>query len=205
MRFLEFKNKLNSFIIFNLNDIRKIEDSFDLRRLNEWQGKGYIKMVRRGYYIFSDLKLNESVLFLIANEIYSPSYISLEMAFSYYNLIPESVYGITSVTSQKTNNFETSSGKFIYRHIKPELIFGYKLIRYRNRNFKIAEIEKALLDYFYLNPQLKSEDDFIGVRFNIEEFKNKASKEKINRYLKAFNNKSLEKRIKRFLKYIDYA
>ncbi|MHA1754814.1 MAG: type IV toxin-antitoxin system AbiEi family antitoxin domain-containing protein [Candidatus Odinarchaeia archaeon] len=188
-----------------MNDIRKIEDSFDLRRLNEWQGKGYIKMVRRGYYIFSDLKLNESVLFLIANEIYSPSYISLEMAFSYYNLIPESVYGITSVTSQKTNNFETSSGKFIYRHIKPELIFGYKLIRYRNRNFKIAEIEKALLDYFYLNPQLKSEDDFIGVRFNIEEFKNKASKEKINRYLKAFNNKSLEKRIKRFLKYIDYA
>ncbi len=205
MNFIEFKEKLGSFAVFHLKDIRKIEANFDLRRLNEWQKKGYLKIVRREYYTFSDLEINEQTLFLIANKIYSPSYISLEMAFSYYNLIPETVYGITSATSNKTNNFKTDFGEFIYRHIKPELMFGYKLVEYKNHNFRIAEIEKAVLDYFYLNSHLKTENDFIEMRFNSEEFKTLADRNKLNRYLETFNNKSLEKRVKRFLKYINYA
>ena len=204
MKFIELKKELGNFLVFNLNDIRKIEAEFDLRRLNEWKDKGYIKMIRRGYYIFSDLELNESVLFLIANKIYSPSYISLEMAFSYYNLIPESVYGITSVTSQKTNSFKTNLGEFIYSHIKPELMFGYNLVKCGIHSFKIAEIEKALLDYFYLNPQIKTKDDFAGMRFNKEAFKNNSDREKLLSYLKIFNNKSLKKRLEKFLKHIDY-
>jgi len=204
MKFIELKKELGNFLVFNLNDIRKIEAEFDLRRLNEWKDKGYIKMIRRGYYIFSDLELNESVLFLIANKIYSPSYISLEMAFSYYNLIPESVYGITSVTSQKTNSFKTNLGEFIYSHIKPELMFGYNLVKCGIHSFKIAEIEKALLDYFYLNPQIKTKDDFAGMRFNKEAFKNNSDREKLLSYLKIFNNKSLKKRLENFLKHIDY-
>lgn len=202
MRFLEFKQNLKDFIVFSINDIKKIEANFDLRRLSEWQNKKYIKMIRRGYYIFSDLEINEQILFLIANKIYAPSYISLEMVFSYYNLIPESVYGITSVTSQKTSNFKNDLGKFIYRHIKPELIFGYKLVKHKNHNFRIAEIEKAILDYFYLNSHLETENDFTEMRFNREEFISKVDKEKLERYLKEFGNKNLEKRLKKFLKYI---
>ncbi len=204
MQFLELKNNLKDFIIFSKKDIEKIDQSFYNQRLSEWQDKGYIKMIRRGYYIFSDLELNESVLFLIANKIYSPSYVSLEMAFSYYNLIPESVYGITSVTSQKTNNFKTNLGEFIYSHIKPELMFGYRLVKYGIYNFKIAEIEKTLLDYFYLNPQIKTKDDFAGMRFNSEIFRDNSNKDKLLNYLKIFNNKSLRKRLESFLKYIDY-
>ena len=205
MRFIEFKEKLNNFIIFKLNDIRKIEADFNLRRLSEWQNKGYIKMVRRGYYIFSDLELSEPSLFLIANKIYSPSYISFEMAFSYYGLIPEAVYGITSATSQKTSSFKTKMGEFTYCHIKPELMFGYKLIKCKNHNFKIAEMEKSVLDYFYLNPQLKAEEDFDGMRFNSEKFIAESNKDKFERYLKIFNSRSLEKRTRNFLKYIGYA
>jgi predicted transcriptional regulator of viral defense system len=204
MVFLNFKEKLKDFIVFNLNDIRKIDAGFDLRRLSEWQEKGYIKMIRRGHYAFANLEANESVLFLTANKIYSPSYISLEMAFSYYNLIPEAVYGITSVASLKTNNFKTDFGEFIYRHIKPELMFGYKLVGYKGHNFKIAEIEKAILDYFYLNSHLKADADFTGLRFNSEEFTELANKDKLNNYLNAFGNKSLRKRFNKFLKHINY-
>lgn len=205
MQFLDFKENLKNFAVFNLSDIRKIEANFDLRRLSEWRSKGYIKMVRSGYYIFSDLELNESALFLIANKIYSPSYISFEMAFSYYGLIPEAVYGITSATSQKTNRFKTDFGEFIFHRLKPDLMYGYALVRYQNHHFKIAEIEKALIDYFYINPCLKSENDFAEIRFNSEEFKLKANKEKLNKYLEAFGNKSLAHRINKFLKYIAYA
>ncbi len=59
MLYNEFKTKLSDFLVFSLNDIRKFELKFDRRRLNEWQNKGYIKKLRRGFYIFADSKLNE--------------------------------------------------------------------------------------------------------------------------------------------------
>jgi len=205
MNFLSFKNALKGFVSFKLNDIRKIDPGFDLRRLSEWQDKRFLTMIRRGYYIFSDLELNDPVLFLIANNIYSPSYISMEMALSYYNLIPEAVYGITSVSSCKTNRFKTDFGEFIYRHVKPQLMFGYKLVGYKGQNFKIAEPEKAILDFFYLNAHLDTKDDFDGLRINGEEFKEQMDRDKLKRYLVAFGNKRLEKRFIRLMKTINYA
>jgi predicted transcriptional regulator of viral defense system len=82
MRYLELKESLKDFTVFSLADIRQTDSFFHRRRLNEWQEKGYIKKLIRGFYIFSDLELNENVLFEIANRIYAPSYISLEIALS---------------------------------------------------------------------------------------------------------------------------
>ncbi len=204
MVFLALQEKLKDFIVFNLNDIRKIDAGFDLRRLSEWQEKGYIKMIRRGHYAFAGLQMNESVLFLMANKIYAPSYVSLEMALSHYSLIPESVYGITSVATRKTNHFQSDYGEFMYRHIKPQLMFGYALIGYQGQTYKIAEVEKAILDYFYLNPHLSSEHDFDGLRFNAGEFSRQADRNKLSSYLNAFGNKSLTKRVNKFLRHIHY-
>ena len=107
MQYLEFQKSFNNFTVFSLADIRQVEPGFYRRRLNEWQGKGYLKKVIKGYYIFSGMVLKESVLFEIANRIYNPSYISFEMALAYYGLIPESVYGITSASTRKTSHFRT--------------------------------------------------------------------------------------------------
>lgn len=204
MQYIELKKKLNQYTVFSLQDIRKIDASFYRSRLNEWQKKGYIKKIRRGYYMFADQVLNEPVLFSIANKIYSPSYISFEMALSNYELIPETVYGITSATSNKTKRFKNELGEFIYSRLKPELLFGYKLESLGGATFKIAEMEKAVLDFFYINAHLKTEADFSELRINEEEFKSRADGKKLMKYLDAFNNKSLEKRIKKFLKYINY-
>ena len=134
MKFLELKSELRDFTIFSLNEIKNIEPGFHRRRLNEWQDNGYIKKVVRGYYIFSDLKLSEEILFKIANRIYLPSYISLESALSYYHLIPESVYGITSISTRKTYHFVTSIGEFIYRALKPPLFFGYDFLKVKQNS-----------------------------------------------------------------------
>ena len=205
MQYVELKEQLKNFKIFNLNDIRKIEEDFDLRRLNEWQKKNYIKKIRQGFYIFSDLEINEQALFIIANRIHEPSYISLEMALSFYGFIPEAVYGITSVTSQKTKKIKTLVGGFAYRHIKPELLFGYGLREYDGHHYRMAETEKAVLDYLYFNSKIKDEESFIGTRFNADEFKKSVNMEKFNKYLAAFNNKALVRRVKKFLTYIEHA
>jgi len=127
----------------------------------------------------------------------------LEMALSYYNLIPEAVYGVTSISSRKTNHFKSDFGEFFYRHVKPQLMFGYNLIGYKGFNFKMAEPEKAILDYFYLNSSLNTEDDFAGLRFNSHEFNELADGAKLDHYLNLFGNKNMAKRFSRFLKYIN--
>lgn len=202
MRYEEFKLRLKKFIVFSLDDIKKIDPRFYRSRLNEWQDKKYIKKLRRGYYIFSDIDLDERKIFFIANRIYHPSYVSLESALSYYNLIPEGVYMITSVSSAKTFGLETPIGKFSYRRIKPDLMFGYRLENFNDRNCKIAEMEKAALDYLYLNPAIIKEGDFAEWRFNSREFLARANMKKFREYASKFKNKRFENRVKLFLNMI---
>ena len=205
MKYIDLRARLGDFILLSINDFTKIDPEFHKQRLSEWQKKGYIKKVTNQYYIFSDLVINESVLFIIANGIYQPSYVSLEMALSYYGLIPESVYAVTSVTSRVTKKLKSKISQFSYKKIKPELMFGYKLVTYRNQNFKIAEIEKAILDYFYSNSRLKSDGDFGELRINIDSFNERVDFVKLRNYLARFNSKTLEKRVNKFLKFIPHA
>lgn len=198
MQYIELKESLKSFTVFSLADIKSVDSNFHRRRLSEWQKKGYIKKVIKGYYVFSDLEINENVLFEIANRIYAPSYISLEMALSYHGLIPESVYGITSVSTRRTYSFKTPVAEFTYRTLRQKLFLGYELVEYGKKVFKIAGVEKALLDYFYLNPGIQNRDDFASLRINKEPLFEKANKEKLKNFLKAFEQKKLTKRIESF-------
>lgn len=202
MQYIELKKQLKDFTIFSLVDIKRIDNNFHRRRLNEWQDKGYIIKVIKGYYIFSDLKINENVLFEIANRIYSPSYISFEMALSHYGFIPESVYGITSASSRRTYLFRTKIAEFSYKTVKPQFFFGYDIIQYDNKNFKIASPEKALLDYFYINHSVKTYADYASLRINKDTFFKIINKKKLLSYLNRFNQKTLAKRIKSFLKFL---
>ena len=205
MKFLELKNELKDFTIFSLNEIKNVESDFHRRRLNEWQEKGYIKKIIRGYYLFSDLELSEEILFKIANRIYSPSYISLESALSHYHLIPESVYGITSISTRKTYRFTTSIGGFVYRALKPALFFGYDLIKFEGKYLKMASMEKALLDYFYLHPDIETEQGFDSLRINQEMFFNQINHSKFMNFLGKFNQKKLTVRMNRFWSYMKNA
>lgn len=205
MRFIELKDALKNFTVFSLADIKAIDGSFHRRRLNEWQDKNYIRKIIKGYYIFSDIQLNENTLFEIANRIYSPSYISLEMAISYYRLIPESTYAVTSVSTRRTYRFTTPIAEFIYKTIKPQLFFGYQLVKYDNKYFKIASIEKAILDYFYINPDIKGRHDFASLRINQDELFKQLNEERLFEFLEKFSQKSLTSRIQTFLRYIKNA
>jgi predicted transcriptional regulator of viral defense system len=203
MRYLELKTNLKDFKIFSINDIRKIDNNFHRRRLNEWQDKGYIKKIVKGYYIFSDTTVNDAILYYIANKIYGPSYISLEIALSYYNLLPESVYCVTSVSTKRTYNFKTSIAEFSYRSIKPELFFGYEIIKPRGGiMYKIADFEKALLDYLYFNPHYNTKKDYEELRINRDIFWENIDEVKLYSYLDRFAQKKLLARTKKLLRFL---
>jgi predicted transcriptional regulator of viral defense system len=203
MNILDFQRQFISHRVFSLNDVKKMIPEFQRIQLDRWEKGGYLTKIKQGFYAFSNQDKNELFLFLVANEIYSPSYISLEKALKFYGLIPEEIFQITSVSSKKTTNFKTPVGDFKYRNVKPSLFWGYKLIKINDRKVLVAEAEKAILDYLYLNPNLKTADDFIEMRINIDSFKEQVNIKKFQKYLKAFENKSLNKRVKTFLKTIE--
>lgn len=205
MQYIELREQLKGLTIFSLADIRRIEPGFHRRRLNEWQKKGYIIKIIKSFYIFSGLKINENAIFEIANEIYPPSYVSFEMALSYYGLIPESVYGITCASSRRTYRFKTKIAEFSYRTIKPRLFFGYDIIQHDGGRYKLAAAEKALLDYFYIHPEINTGEDFEKLRINKEIFLNVVSKNRLLAYLRRINQKRLTKRVKNFLEFIKHA
>ncbi|MBU1147626.1 MAG: hypothetical protein KKD11_04670 [Candidatus Omnitrophica bacterium] len=205
MQYIELKENLKDFTVFSLADIKAIDSVFHRRRLNEWQDKGYIKKIIRGYYVFSDIEINENALFEIANRIYSPSYISFEMALSYYGLIPEAVYGVTSAATRRTYRFKTFAGEFLYRSVKPGLFFGYNIAGDDKKRFKIACPEKAILDYFYMHPAIKEASDFIDLRINRKVFMEVVSLKKLKILLRKFRQKSLNKRIRNFMEFIRHA
>ncbi|KKM23776.1 hypothetical protein LCGC14_1611760 [marine sediment metagenome] len=205
MTFIEFKDSLNKFTVFSVRDIRKIDPQFERRNLKNWQDKGYIKKVIKGHYIFTDLEINESVLYEIANKIYSPSYVSLEMALSYYHLIPESVYQITSVATKKTKEFMTPIASFNFRTLRPNLFFGYKIVSYDQKSFKIADGEKAILDYLYFNPRLQSEGDFKEMRIDAGSYNEYINQDTIRNYLEQYWQKKFRLRVNGFLRFMENA
>jgi predicted transcriptional regulator of viral defense system len=205
VRFLDFKGHFEAFRIFSVQDILKWDPAFDTRRLVEWQKKNYVKRIVNRWYIFADTKLDENFLYLSANRIYSPSYVSFESALSYYRLIPEGVYTITSATTLKTHQFTTVLGTFSYRRLKPELMFGYRLVEVVGQHFKMAEPEKLLLDYMYLNSELQSANDFESLRINQAELRALLNESRLIEYLALFENKALEKRVNTFRNTFQYA
>lgn len=205
MQYIEFRKIMGGFPVFSLADIRQADPKFHRRRLNEWQEKDYIKKVIKGYYIFSGLPLEEKDLFEIANRIYAPSYVSFEMALAYYGLIPESVYGITSASTRKTMRFKTTMGEFSYRAIRPKLYFGFEYLTGSGRQAKIASPEKALLDYFYLHPELSDADGFREMRVSREVVSEKINHKKLMSYAGVYAQKSLKRRVEAFWEYIRHA
>lgn len=107
---------------------------------------GLLVKLRNNFYALKDNRPDYS---FIANKLYQPSYISLETALSHYGIIPEVVYGNSSVTTKTPREFSTPLGRFSYRHVKTEVFTGYQLRVVDQNKVLFAEPEKALADYLY--------------------------------------------------------
>lgn len=199
MQFIGFRHRLSAYLIFSLQDIVKMLPHFNRIQLDRWEKKGYIKKIKRGFYCFSDQEWNQDFLFYLAHKIYGPSYVSLETALKYYGFIPEEIFQITSVSTKKATHFETPLGNFSYRHLKPSLFWGYRLFNFKRQKLLLAEPEKAVLDYFYLHPALKTVQDFEELRINHDEWTQIIDLEKFQKYLEYFDHKALSKRVGNFL------
>jgi len=120
-------------------------------QLSRWVNSGRIYQLRRGLYaIAPPYQKVKPHPFLIANHLQHASYVSLQSALAFYDLIPEVVNITVSITAGRPEHLETPLGVFDFRHIKPELLFGYQMSDFGEQSAFLATPEKALLDLIYL-------------------------------------------------------
>jgi hypothetical protein len=105
--------------------------------------------VKRGIFIAGPaLSIPQPEPFLLSNHLSGPSYVSLETALSHWQLIPELVYEITSVTTGRSKTYQTPIGRFSYTHLPlPYFSFGQQQLELARKQVAlVASPEKALCD-----------------------------------------------------------
>ncbi len=174
--------------LFDINDAQKI---FPFRNKNSLykllqrlEKADILKRVANGKYMLSFKEVND---FELANFLINTSYVSLESALSFYGILSQFPYTITSITIQKTKKIIYRKKEFEFTHLRREYFFGFT----KKNNFLIALPEKALLDELYFISK--------GLRnLSLEELNlsliNKSKLKKMMRYYKFLPLKNLVKK-----------
>ncbi len=150
---MDFSKKAKGYLNAPLNRQLMLEMLRGYKRPNdkisELIQNGELTALKKGLYIPGKVtELPAPEPFLIANHLWGPSYISLESALSYWGMIPERVFEITSVTIKTNKVYKTPAGRFTYRHIPlPYYAFGMQSITLsKNQVAMVASPEKAICD-----------------------------------------------------------
>ncbi|MBU1134300.1 MAG: hypothetical protein KJ569_05255 [Candidatus Omnitrophica bacterium] len=196
MKLTEFVKKYSKDQVIDSSTFSLLgEDPQNIRcQVQYWRRQGHLILLKRGVYVLSnDFRKQPLSMGFISNFLLSPSYISLEYALSYYDLIPEAATVYTSVSTKKTTKFRSPLGVFEYRSIKESLFSGFTKATEQEQDYFIAYPEKAILDFFYFHQDMDgSESEFESYRFqNLESLNLKRFNEFRHQYNKKTNDIAL--------------
>lgn len=128
-------------------------DSVGIRhQLARWTLAGRIHQLRRELYALAPpYRKSLPHPFLVANRLVPGSYVSGFSALEHAHCIPEYVPEVTSVAVARPHLRETPLGRFSYRHVKSDLLYGYRQVDLgQGQTAFVALPEKALLDVVHL-------------------------------------------------------
>lgn len=202
MTYSAFVSKAKNHPIFggDLLEVLGLSKAAAQLQLTRWAKVGKVIRLKRGIYTLPDEYRQVSFsLQWLANTLYSPSYISLEYALYWYDLIPERVTMLTSVSPLKTAKFENAQGQFYYRHLKKTLFFGFKEIEDEyGARILIATKEKALLDTIYLHRKWIATPDFIEQSMRLQQL-DQLNKRLLQQYAIKFNSLKVNRSVQMIL------
>lgn len=172
MIYEEFVKKAREYAVFGEDILPAAQQGkrYQHLALSRWAKRGKVIRLKRGLYTLPEemRKVSFSRRWL-ANTLYSPSYVSLEYVLSRYDLIPERVHAVTSVTLNKTQTFQNPLGRFTYRNLKKELFFGFEPVSDEfQKEVLMAYPEKAILDFIYLNSEWEPTPAFLEENMRLQ-------------------------------------
>jgi predicted transcriptional regulator of viral defense system len=209
----QFYNQLSPNRVFSRQEAELAFPKFDSRRLFEWKQKGYLIKLTNKWYVFSNVAFNEGLSYLISNAICQPSYISLETALYFHQLIVANVpadsfseKSIQAITKHKTVFYLNDRGTYSYRKIKPEFYFGFETVEIDGRPIQMANPEKALIDFLYFNANLNSLSKLTNIAWNTQALA-QLDRKKLSSIQLMIGSKALDRRmdlLKKVLKMTDF-
>ena len=161
-------------------------------QLHQWRKNGDLVQLKRGLYAFKEREMKPANL---AKSLYSPCYFSLDFILSLAGIMAEAVFAYTLVTPKPTRCFETPYGNFYYHTIKKEAFTGY------DPQTLMAEKEKALVDYFYLNSGKLKADNRFWEESRLEVVETEVNFKKVYQYAKLLHSTKLLFLLKHFEQY----
>ena len=184
-------------------DLPLLVQGFDEQRgairvqLSRWMKAGRVIGLRRGMYTLPDAYRRAPLTPApLANLLYRPSYLSGLWALGYYDLIPERVVWLTSVTPRVPRRFENPFGVFDYRNLKRDAFFGYLTVEYSREDVMVAEPEKALLDHWHLTPGEWTAARLTEMRY---QHMDRIAEDKLQSYAARFRSPRLRRAVGRWL------
>ena len=142
--------------IYTVSDFKKVlglrKDNSIYQAIKRLKKEGLLEGLTNGVYKLIDTPSND---FVIANNLYSPSYISLETALNYYGILIQTPYTISSITTRRNKLIKQGEKEFIFFHLSSNYFFDY----IKEKDFLIATPEKALIDTIFFKAIGKSKTD----------------------------------------------
>lgn len=195
MKYLDFSQKFKDYPVITYQNIRNVFQDVNHTQLINWQKRGWLLKLKRGIFVLPNKIINSH---LVANKL-NYSYISLEYALSYYQIIPDVARIITSVSKNRSEKINNFLGNFYYYKITGPLFTGFTSIKEAGGNFRLALPEKALFDLIYFRPDLKNKNDLEAMRINIDKNFDIKIIEKFTKTVKAY---PIKNRLKNLINYL---
>jgi hypothetical protein len=118
--------------------------------------RSFLRLVKRGMIEhfakkwFINLLVRDFSGRELVNLLRPRSYVSLQTILREAGISSQTPVSITGVTTGEAASFNSRTVSITFRHIKPDLYWGFHARRTLYGTHNVAEPEKALLDWFYL-------------------------------------------------------
>jgi predicted transcriptional regulator of viral defense system len=178
-------------------DVKEYYLKIILSRLRE---RGEIISLKRGIYVSGEYlnqvksrnTWNEYMEFL-CGVLYAPSYLSLEYVLNEDNILSESSFGFSMISTKKTSTIKNELGSFHYHNIKEDLFSGFKTEEKGGFLIYKATTGKALFDFLYLRKNIISDESFLSsLRINKDQISEDAFQE-FKKYVEIEASKKMKK------------
>jgi len=130
------------------------------KRIGLLSKAGWFRRIKNGLYLIIDSLTARSQidvsLLRIANALIKESYVSLSHALNFYQMFDQYASNIVSVTSKANKRYDVDNYTFIFSKVKKEMYFGFSEKIDNGKLIRIADAEKALIDYLYLDKSFGS-------------------------------------------------
>ena len=177
VKHLQKLENLSYFDKNTLSQIINIRDKALYENIQRWIKSDILIQLKKGLYVtrkhLDTLQNKTQYIEFLANQLRTPSYLSMEYMLQKHGVLTESVFSYTSITPKSKRIYQNKLGTFLYRSINPKFFTGYKM--YKSAKYEIYEAskEKALFDYLYLKffrQKLLDKPLVDSLRLNLDDF-----------------------------------